>query len=71
MNRKVATIGTRQAHAVMATAWVGTYPSKAEKKIVPSTATPSALRMAARHRARRRRSRPHATPTPARMKSNS
>ena len=42
-SRKVAASGTRHAHAVIARAWVGKRPSNAEKKIVPSTATPSAL----------------------------
>ena len=39
----MAASGTRHAHAVIARACVGECPSNAEKKIVPSTATPSAL----------------------------
>ena len=71
INPNATAIGTRHAHAVTASACVGRWSAKAEKKIVPRAATPIALDSSCTAS-----STPEAEPTssivtPARMKSNS
>jgi hypothetical protein len=71
MSAKAAATGARHAQAVVASACVGGRLAKAEKKIVPSAATPSALDSCWTASSTPEAEPISSIPTPARMNSNS